>query len=184
VTSVSIPSSGVVRLGHTPVALDFPLGSVLLDLGARGRASTLRLDVSSGTLRSTDVANGDAPVPVAANVVNVKFQYGVDDDGDGALDTWVSATDAWSAPALLAAPRSVLARIKAIRVGLVVRSDERERSNRSTYRWVLFDCERVDKATCPGRLTGTLAPTANGNYRYRRMESVVPLPNVTWNAGT
>jgi type IV pilus assembly protein PilW len=184
VTSVSLPASGIVRLAHTPVAADFPLGSVLLDLGPAGRASTLRFDVSAGTLRSTDLANGDAPVPLAANVVNLKFQYGVDDDGDGALDTWVSASDAWSSATLLAAPLRVLARIKAIRVGIVVRSDERERSDRATYSWVLFDCGRADKATCPGRLSGTLGPTASGNYRYRTMETVVPLRNVAWNAAT
>jgi type IV pilus assembly protein PilW len=184
VTSVSSLGSGLVRLGHTPVAIDFPLGSVLVDLGPAGRPSTLRFDVVSGTLRSTDLANGDAPLPLAAGVVNVKFQYGVDTDGDGALDTWVAASGAWSADTLLAAPRGVLARIKAIRVGLVVRSDQRERSNRSTYPWVLFDCERADKSTCAGRLSGTLAPTANGNYRYRTMESVVPLRNVAWTAGT
>jgi type IV pilus assembly protein PilW len=183
-TSVSVPASGLVRLGHAPVAVDFPLGSVLLDLGPAGRASTLRFDVAAGTLRSTDLANGDAPIPLAANVVNVKFQYGVDDDGDGALDTWVSASGAWSSAALLAAPLGDLARIKAIRVGLVVRSDERERSRRATYSWVLFDCERADKTTCPGRLTATLAPTASGNYRYRTLETVVPLRNVAWNAGT
>ena len=183
ITSVSLPASGVVRLGHTPVAVDFPLGSVLLDLGPAARASTLRFDVASGTLRSADVANGDAPVPLATNVVNLKFQYGIDSDGDGALDTWVGAAGAWSSATLLAAPRSVLERIKAVRVGLVVRSDERERGNASAYRWVLFDCERADKAACTGRLTGTLAATVAGNYRYRTIETVVPLRNVAWNAG-
>ena len=48
-------------------------------------------DVASGTLRSTDRANGDAPSPLVSNVVNLKFQYGIDSDGDGMLDTWVRA---------------------------------------------------------------------------------------------
>ena len=184
VTARALPMPGVLRIGHTPVTTDFPVTSVLLDLGPAGSASALRFDLSSGTLRSTDVANGDAPVPLAANVVNLKFQYGVDSDGDGALDTWVPAgtSGPWSAPALLAAPRTTLARIAAIRVGLIVRSDERDSQLRSSHDWVLFDCERDDKSTCPGRLAGTFTATSAGAYRYRTVETIVPVPNVGWNA--
>ncbi|HEY3564071.1 MAG TPA: PilW family protein, partial [Casimicrobiaceae bacterium] len=184
VTSRTSPAPGLLRVGHTAVATDFPVTSVLLDLGPAGSASALRFDVSSGTLRSTDIANGDAPVPLAANVVNLKFQYGVDSDGDGTLDTWVPAgtSGPWSAPTLLAAPRTTLARITAVRVGLIVRSDARDPQLRSSYDWVLFDCEREDKSTCPGRLAGSITATSAGTYRYRTVETIVPLPNVAWNA--
>jgi type IV pilus assembly protein PilW len=184
VTSRTSPAPGVLRVAHTAVATDFPASSVLLDLGPAGSASALRFDVSSGTLRSTDIANGDAPVPLAANIVNLKFQYGIDSDGDGALDTWVPAgtSGPWSAPALLAAPRTTLARIAAVRIGLIVRSDARDPQLRSRYDWVLFDCERDDKSTCPGRLTGTIGATGAGAYRYRTVETIVPVPNVAWNA--
>ena len=186
VTSRSVPAAGILRIVHPPVAVDFPIASVLLDLGPAGNASSLRFDVSSGTLRSTDIANGDAPVPLATNVVLLKFRYGVDSDADGTLDTWVAAdaSGAWSPSALLAAPRGALARIKAIRVGIIVRSDVRDRLLQAGHRWVLFDCERADKTTCPGRIEGTFAPNASGNYRYRTMETIVPLRNVVWNAGT
>lgn len=185
VTSRSMPAAGIVRLAHTPVAGDFAIGSVLLDLGPAGDASALRFDVSSGTLRSTDIANGDAPIPIAANVVDLKFRYGIDSDGDGALDTWVAAdvASAWSASTVLAASRATLERVKAIRIGMIVRSDERDRTLRSPYHWVLFDCERADKATCPGRIEGTIAATAAGGYRYRSLETIVPLRNVAWNIG-
>lgn len=185
VTARAYAAPGVLRIAHTPVATDFPATSVLLDLGAAGAPSALRFDVSSGTLRSTDVANGDAPVPLAADVVNLKFQYGIDADGDGTLDTWAAAgaTGSWSPAALLAAPRTTLARITAVRVGLIVRSEERDPALRSSYDWVLFDCERDDKSACPGRLAGTISATSAGAFRYRAVETVVPLPNVAWNAG-
>jgi hypothetical protein len=46
---------------------------------------------------------------------------------------------------------------------------------------VLFDCELADKSACPGRLEGIVAAAAGGAYRYRTMETVVPLRNVLWN---
>jgi len=45
---------------------------------------------------------------------------------------------------------------------------------------VLFDCSTHDNA-CPGRLTGTIAGSPNGSYRYRVYETVVPLRNQLWN---
>jgi type IV pilus assembly protein PilW len=174
-----------VDITPSPVAIDLPLASVLLNLGSAARGWTARYDVASGSLRSTDVGNGDAPVPVVSNVVNLKFQYGIDSNGDGTLDTWVSAASpgAWAPAALLAAPRSTLERIKAIRIGLIVRSEQRDRRLTSGYHWVLFDCESDDKSTCPGRLEGTIGGPATGSYRYRAFETIVPLRNVIWNRG-
>lgn len=184
-SAVGAPVAGIVDIAHAGVTIDLPRTSVLLNLGPAGQASTVRFDVASGTLRSTDLANGDAPVPLTSNVVNLKFQYGIDSDGDGALDTWVSAASsgAWSAPALLAAPRATLERIKAVRVGVIVRSDRVDRALARSYHWVLFDCEQEDKTACPGRLEGTIAGSAGGSYRYRAFETVVALRNVIWNRG-
>jgi type IV pilus assembly protein PilW len=183
VTGVGAPAAGVVDLAHSAVAIDLPATSVLLNAGPAAQAMATRYDVASETLRTTDVTNGDAPVPLTSNVVNLKFQYGIDSDGDGALDTWVSAAAAgeWSPAALLAAPPATLARIRAVRAGIVVRSERPDRALARDYRWVLFDCEAADKAACPGRLEGTIAATANGAYRYRTYEIVVPLRNVMWN---
>jgi Type IV Pilus-assembly protein W len=116
------------------------------------------------------------------NVVNLKFQYGVDVDGDGTLDTWVPARDAsgagnWTASTLLTAPIDTLRRVKAIRVGLIVRSEFQDRTVRDGFRWALFDCAATDKTTCPGRLAGFIPAPAAGGWRYRVYETVVPLRN-------
>lgn len=184
-TAVAAPVAGVIDVAHTGIAIDLPVTSVLVNLGPATRASTLRFDVASGALRSTDMANADAPVPLASNVINLKFQYGIDTDGDGVLDTWVraEAAGAWSPTALLAAPRATLERIKAVRIGIIVRGERIERALTRTFHWVLFDCEQDDKSACPGRLEGTIAAGANGSYRYRTLETVVPLRNVIWNRG-
>ena len=184
-TAVGSAVAGVVALAHSPVNIDLPVTSVLLNLGPSGRASLLRYDAAAGALRSTDLANGDAPVPLTSNIVNVKFQYCIDSDGDGTLDAWTSAGASGSfAPAvLLAAPRATLERIKAIRVGIIVREERIDRALTRAYHWVLFDCELDDKSACPGRLEGTIAGSPGGGYRYRTFETVVPLRNVIWNRG-
>ena len=185
VTGLGAPAGGIVDIAHSAVAVDLPATSVLLNAGPAAQAVTTRYDVASESLRTTDLTNGDAPVPLTSNVVNLKFQYGIDSDGDGALDTWVSAASAgaWSPATVLAAPPATLARIRAVRAGIVVRSDRPDRSLTRDYRWVLFDCEAPDKASCPGRLEGTIASSASGAYRYRTYEMVVPLRNVMWNRG-
>lgn len=184
VTAVSPAVAGIVDVTHTGITIDLPVTTVLLDVGSAALPSLLRFDLASGALRSQDLANGDAPVPLVSNVVNVKFQYGIDSDGDGALDTWVradAAAGAWSPAAVLAAPRATLARIKALRIGIVMRTENRERGLARDFHWVLFDCADDDKSACPGRLEGTIAASASGSYRYRVLEAVVPLRNMLWN---
>ena len=186
VTGVTAAAPGITAVAHTTVDTDLPVTSLLLNLGTASRASTLRFDLASGVLRSTDVLNGDAPVPLVSNIVNLKLRYGVDRNGDGALDDWVAATAAegLDAIALLSAPRVVLDRIVALRIGVIARSEEFDRTATSDYHWVLFDCELPDSSACPGRLTGTIAASAAGGFRYRSGETIVPLRNSLWNRGT
>jgi type IV pilus assembly protein PilW len=181
ITEVEAAVAGVTELTTSPIAVDLPPSTVVVNLGRAGGSAVMRYDLVAGNLRTTDVGNGDAPAPIATNVVNAKFQYGIDVDGDGVLDTWTPATGAWRAADVLAAPRATLARIGAVRIGLVVRTEERERMRSRPEHWVLFDCELPDKTACPGRLEGTIAPTSAGGYRYRTFESVVALRNALWN---
>ena len=181
VTGVGAPVAGVIDIAHTAVAIDLPVTSVLLNAGPGAQAMATRYDVASESLRTTDLTNGDAPVPLTSNVVNLKFQYGIDSDGDGALDTWVSATGAWSPANVLVAPRATLDRIKALRIGVIARAERIDPTRIRDFHWVLFDCELANKSACPGRLEGTIPATVAGAYRYRIMETVVPLRNALWN---
>lgn len=186
VTAIHGPAAGILGVDHDIVAADMPGDAVAVDLGAASRVVATRYDVSAGTLRTTDLNGGDAPNPLVSNVVNFKVQYGLDADGDGALDTWApaSATSAagdWSANAVLGAPVTTLTRIKALRVGIVVRGEQFDRAATQPYDWVLFDCDATDKRTCPGRLAGTIAANARGGWHYRVYETVIPLRNLLWN---
>jgi type IV pilus assembly protein PilW len=185
VTGSTPAGAGIVEVAHPPLATAFPASSWLVNLGLKNEAQVIRYDVQSGVLRTTDLLNGDAPNPLASNIVNLKLQYGIDSDGDGAIDSWVAARSGpsgdWSAAALLVAPADVLVRIKAIRVGLIVRSDFLDRGITTAFRWTLFDCEASDKSLCPGRLSGSIAATSAGGYRYRVHETIVLVRNGIWN---
>jgi len=101
-------------------------------------------------------------------------QYGIDTNGDGMFDTWVTATGAWAPAVLLAAatPIATLNQIKVIRMGIIVRGEQFERGL-GDYKWTMFG------GTVTGTIAATLAPA--GNWRYRVYESVIPLRNEIWN---
>ena len=179
ITAMSPPDpDGVVAITHTGVPTAYSSASLLLDLGPRSGVQRVRYDIADSTLRSLDLATaGATPNPLASNVVHMKAQYGIDGDDDGFLDTWVpAAAPPWNSTGVLAAPAATLARIKAIRIGLIVRSETYDRAVTGGFNWVLFDCAATDKARCPGRLTGVLP----ARWRYRTQEITVPLRNQIW----
>ena len=179
-TSVTQPDAeGVVDIAHARLGAAYPETSVLLDLGPRSGVQRVRYDIVDATLRSLDlVTDGAAPNPIASNIVNMKLQYGIDDDGDGFIDTWVGAGAApWNPASVLAASAATLARIKAIRIGLIVKSETPDRDVAARYDWVLFDCGQANAGLCPGRITGTLP----SKWRYRTYETVIALRNTVWN---
>ena len=182
--------------------------STLFNMGPCNKVQKVRYDVSNGVLRATPLLDMSSDPtkcgklldpavanPVASNIVNMKVEYGIDSDGDplGLLDTWVQASDVgWDPATLLPAPITTINQIKAIRIGLIIQSEQFDKTladytggdyNVGAYNWVLFDCPQVNKALCPGRLTGSvpqsLAP--KGNWRFRKYETVIPLRNEIWN---
>ena len=132
---------------------------------------------SNGQLLAAPVGN-----PLASNIINMKVEYGVDSDLDqlGLLDTWVQATAPWDPASMLTGTLTKINQVKAIRVGLIVQSEQFDKTL-GDYTWVMFDCPAHD-ATCPGRLTGTIAAQVpSGNWRYRKYETIIPLRNEIWN---
>lgn len=124
----------------------------------------LRLDGSNTT------------TPIADGVLDLRARYGVDSDNDGRVDTWVSpATAPWNAATLQdgsTTSRDNLARILAVRVGLILRNNVPERNAVSPASLVLFS----DLASTL-QVTRTLSATEQ-QLRYRTLEFTVPLRNV------
>ena len=186
-----------VTITHTGTAVAFtgtglPGSSTLFNMGPADRAQKVRYTVVNGVLYSTPLLDSNgvpaalAANPVASNVVNMKVEYGIDNDLDqlGLLDTWVQATagGGWDAAAMLPASLTKINQVKAIRIGMIVRSEQFDKTL-GDYNWVLFDCADVVKANCKGRLTGTIAAQTApaGNWRFRKYETVIPLRNEIWN---
>jgi type IV pilus assembly protein PilW len=182
--------------------------STLLNMGPADRAQKINYSLGncvnqttfkSCTLYSTPLldsngcpfgAGGCPPTavdnPLAANIVLMKVEYGIANAGDptGLLATWVQASvgGGWDPATLLPATLPTINQIKAIRIGLIVQSEQFD-PNLGSYDWVLFDCNQVNKLNCPGRLSGTIGPqiAPAGNWRFHKYETIIPLRNVIWN---
>jgi len=123
-------------------------------------------------------ATANSSTPIADGVFELHALYGVDNVGDGLVHIWVDpATTGYDYTTLesgTVASVNTLLSIKAIRLGLIMRTSAPE------------------KATTPPATTGPLKlftdlgttltytrtlTTAEKNYRYRTIESTIPLRN-------
>ncbi|HEV2979345.1 MAG TPA: PilW family protein [Casimicrobiaceae bacterium] len=201
VTVVTPPDPlGVVTITQSGTALTFTASSVLFNMGPCDRAQKVQYSVANNVLLSTPLLNSNklpaaacgqpvaapVPSPVASNVVVMKAEYGINTSKskERELDTWVQATvgGGWDPTTLLQAPITTINQIKAVRIGVIVQSEQFDKTL-GDYNWVLFDCSDANKANCPGRLTGTMAAsvTPQGNWRFRKYETIIPLRNSIWN---
>ena len=132
------------------------------------------------TLFSYDIlrtAGSDAAMPVAEGVVEMRALYGLDSDGNRALDTWADpGSGAFDVATLLngsAASGTNLRRIVAIRVALILRTSLAERGDPvAPTTLTLF--QDMDPA-----LQQTRTLTADERrHRHRVVEATIPLRNI------
>ena len=170
IAAVQLDSLGV----NSPAYLA-PLGNTLGNLPALqllGVAANATL-VSYDMLR---IDGSDTVTPIADSVADLRARYGVDSNGDGRIDTWVSpAVAPYDAATLLdgsAASQLNLASIQAVRVGLVLRSAAPERPAVAPASVAMFS----DLALAL-RYSRALDATEQ-LLRHRTVEFTVPLRNV------
>ena len=119
------------------------------------------------------VSNGSqTPFPIADSVFEMHARYGIDSDGDNKVDDWVEAGGDY-APAQLTAGTatalSLIKTIKAVRIGLIMRTQIPEKDAVSGNSLSLFS----DLGTSFTRpLSGD-----EQHYRYRTLEMTIPLRN-------
>jgi type IV pilus assembly protein PilW len=192
VTAVSAPtagppdeSAGQVTISHTNAPFAFTDDAFLLNMGPASNAQRVHYDVDiNGVLRSTSLwdPNGAAaaapvPNPLASNIVNMKLLYGIDNNGDGILDTWVTPTGVWSDASVLAADAPTLRKIKAVRLGIIVRGEQWDR-DAPDKTVTLFDDSGIPFSQPFPRFD---PGSGMGNYRYRSYETIIPMRNPVWN---
>jgi type IV pilus assembly protein PilW len=171
--------TGITTITLTPVAGDLAatyaaVNASVVNLGqaaAMGRVA-YTVDTTGRVLRTQNQLPTAGPVnPVINDVVNLKAQYGLDTDNDGAIDAWQDATGDWSAANLPTKPLATLRQIRAVRIAIVTRSAQYEKD-----------------AVTPGpllMLDDTVSMDLGADdqhYRYRLLETIVPLRNALWNA--
>ncbi len=177
---VSVASTtGIATITHAPIAgnMATTYGAVNAALVNLGKAASIgnivySVDPITSTLRSQSLLPVAGLVsPLVSDVVNLKAEFGLDTDNDGAIDTWQAATGQWSAANLPLQPLATLLQVRAIRIAIVTRSEQYERDPVTSGPLLMFD--------------GTVSMTLNSDqqhYRYKVLETIVPLRNVVWNA--
>ena len=178
------PATGFATLNVTPVAGNLgatyaAVTSALVNLGpaeSMGRIA-YTVDASTHALRTQKLLpNADPVAPLVSDVVNLKAQYGLDTDNDGVVDSWQDATGGvWAAANLPIQPLATLRQIRAVRVAIVTRSAQYEKDPVTTGPIVMFD------ATLGGHTEEMALGADDTHYRYKVLETVIPLRNALWN---
>jgi type IV pilus assembly protein PilW len=92
-------------------------------LGVNSNQQLVRYDL----LRFTnDGTNKDAAVPLADGVVDMRVLYGIDTDGNGIIDSWVSPRTSGYTASEVILDQKIARRIIAAKVSLVLRSQQVE----------------------------------------------------------
>lgn len=175
--------NGVVTVTHTGIPIAISASGLLFDMGPAANAQKIRYTVVNGVLFATpllDPATGQPiaagnlkPIPIISNVVDMKLQYGIDDVGDGLLHNFYKGVPPWDEATLLAADVITLNKIKAVRITIIVRSEQFDTSAPdATF--------SIQGGTIVANYPRTVAPPV-GNWRYKMYETTVPLRNPLWN---
>jgi type IV pilus assembly protein PilW len=166
-------------IGGTSLSESFSADSMAINLGnvnTRMPSFLLLAVGNNDVLYSYDLLQPSASAMKAQadGVFEMHALYGVDNNGDGVVDAWVSpSSGSYTVEALMAGNQTAaatLARIKAVRVGLIMRTSLPEKDVVTAKPLVLFsDLDDV-------KYTRTLKESES-HYRYRTMEAIVPVRN-------
>jgi type IV pilus assembly protein PilW len=167
--------------------------SMAMKIGHRtdNRPSFYAIGVGAGaTLMSYDLLEVRSPAlqAVAENVLELHALYGIDADGDGAVDDWIDPRTTTTGDYAMAnltsgttAAAAAINQIKALRIGLVLRSSLQEKAddaaaNPFTPGNTLTLFADVDGGAHTRTRTLDTA-TGEHRFRYRVVEATVPVRN-------
>lgn len=198
-----------ISYSPAPAGIPFSQSAKLVNLGQDNNGlidrvqysiDPAKLQLVSQVVATAGAIAAQAQVPVAANIVLMKAQYGIDPVGTGLVTFWTSAVPAAQNSAntngidysvgnigSAATTAAVIRTIKAVRIGIVVRSEEvnlKDAALANQPAQYLFNCSANTNAACQGRIkvdnVGNGGVFADG-YRYRLYETTIPLRNAIWN---
>lgn len=156
----------------------YPAGSYLLNVGrlvnrtysvnANGNLEQASFDTATGTTTARELFPG---------IVNLQAYYGLDTNGDGAIDSFTATT-----PADNAGWRQVVA----VRLALVSRSGQLEKEDvtHADLQWDVGTAIPLAGATTCGSSQCTTLKVSHladwKRYRYRVYDVIVPVRNMLW----
>lgn len=123
------------------------------------------------------------PQPLADGVVRIKAVYGVDTNGDGVINEWVTPTGAYAPAALRAGTAAAAASIRqivAVRLALILRTSLPEKDAVQASRsFTLFNglTPAATGANAVTPLPVNFNATGDDRFRYRLIETTIPLRN-------
>jgi type IV pilus assembly protein PilW len=169
-------NSGVARYNDNTVPVGLGIVGAAFNLGTAPRLNVWQITNRRFLTFTNTLDNQVTPIEVAEGIVNLQAEYGVDTDADGIVEWTAAAPAVWT-------------QLRAVRVGLLARSQQFEKNN------VLADGTEVpvtpNAPTWAGgafimtNLDGTAdtnpgTPNDWRRYRYRVYETVIPLRNMLW----
>ena len=120
----------------------------------------------------------DVPQALADGVAELHAVYGLDTTGDGILDTWAAPDDTGYDIATLMTTPATLRQIVAVRMALVLRSNNYEKGTVAPATLALFS-DLANAAGTSLKQTVDLTPLIDyPHYRYRVTETTIPLRNI------
>lgn len=159
-------------------------GAQVFDLG---QITSRSYSSASANLQFAEVP-GLTATPLVSNIVNIQAQYGLAATGSNVVNCWVNATGAgtnacdgndWSSTATATNMTAAnAARIKAIRIAVVARSNLPEKPSVTGGA-----CDATTQAPTSWSGGPTIDLSADPNwrcYRYKVFQTIVPLRNVIW----
>jgi len=150
--------------------LNYPERSRVALLGEL-RWNNYSVDANGNLLLTRPLEVGSAPVVLARNVMSFRAQYGITDAATNSttIESWQSA----SAAPFVALDSAAIGRVRALRIGIVTRSPQREKANTADV------CEAstaVPQLFTPGDVVADV--TDWQCFRFRSTTAVLPLRNV------
>ena len=174
-------ASGAAADRYNPaggLGIAYPATAVIMDLGKSTSAIVNRYYIQNNTLMVDQQINGQLAQPVAANIVQLKAEYGEDNVGDGAVHVWTTNVPATSAD---------WASILAVRVAMVAQSANPEKptnlaTNTCTTTTQPLSVTWEDSTTWTLDVSGASAPGGINwtCFRYKVFHVTTSLRNSIW----
>ena len=210
------PTAASVTLTVGGVSTAFVSGDRLFMLGdrpvvrvyaIRGGSLTVCDWMANNCAAAASAGDTNVWVPIANDIVSLRAQYGRDtaaDDMDGIVDVWDRTIPATATPISTTASRNMeacaIARIGAVRLALVARSTQPERTldwpaltqhvTPAAPVWAGNDPAAVAISSAAAAAVGFTLPSPDPagwptwqDFRYKVFQTVVPLRNITTQGG-